>query len=262
MIVILKYHIKNYRFTSNKMENLEKKAKELRLKTLDLALKTGEGHLGGSFSEIELLLALYEKILKKEDKFILSKGHAYGPFCIILQEKGYNPKITGHPDLDEENGIYATTGSLGHGLPIAVGMALARKLKKQNGNIYVLMSDGECQEGTTWESSDIAAYYKLNNLIAIVDHNKIQALDEIKNVSLLNLKNKFIEFGWYVSEIDGHNFNEIIGSLSKKIEGKPHMLIANTIKGKGVSYMENNPQWHARKPTLEELKGAYEELKK
>src|SRR4030042_2602648 len=127
------------------MINLEKKAKELRRKVLDLNVEYGDAHLGGSFSEIEILVSLFETILKKEDKFILSKGHCPYPLYILLREKGYNPKISAHPDLNAENGIYATTGSLGHGLPIGVGMAFARKFKKQDGKIYVLMGDGECQ---------------------------------------------------------------------------------------------------------------------
>ncbi|MEK6935691.1 MAG: transketolase [Nanoarchaeota archaeon] len=242
------------------MENLEKKAKNLRLKTLDLALKTGEGHLGGSFSEIELLISLYDKILTKQDKFILSKGHACYPFYLLLQEKGYDPKITMHPDIDIDNGVCCTTGSLGHGLPIGVGMAFARKKQEKPGRIYVLIGDGECQEGTTWESSDIAVYHNLDNLTAIVDFNKVQALDKTKDVSTMNLADKFKTFGWYVSEINGHDFSEIIPVLEQKPEGKPYMIIAHTIKGKGVSYMENNPEWHGRKVTLERVKKAYEEL--
>jgi len=247
---------------SEKISNLEKKAKKLRKGTLDLSLEIGDAHLGGSFSEIEVLVSLYNEVLKEEDKFILSKGHACYPMYLLLRERGYNPEISGHPDIDVKNGIPCTTGSLGHGLPIGVGMALAKKLKRENGDIYVLMGDGECQEGTTWESSLIAPNYNLDNLIVIIDHNKLQALDKVENVlSLGNLKNKFEVFGWAVSEINGHNFNEVIPSLRKRTSGKPSMIIANTIKGKGLSYMENDPKWHTRLPTKEELKQAYEELR-
>ena len=159
------------------MKDLEKKAKELRKKTLDLAVEKGEGHLGGSFSEIEILISLYKEVLKDEDKFILSKGHCCYPLYLLLKEKGLNPKTSPHPDIDIENGINCTTGSLGHGLPIGVGMAFARKIQKKSGRIYVLMGDGECQEGTTWESSLIASQHKLTNLTVIIDHNKLQALD-------------------------------------------------------------------------------------
>lgn len=246
---------------AEKINKLREKAKKLRRDVLDLALETGEGHLGGSFSEIEILISLYSKILKDDDKFILSKGHACYPLYILLREKGYNPKISGHPDIDEENGLYCTTGSLGHGLPIGVGMALARKILGKKGRIYVLIGDGEIQEGTTWESSLIAVHYKLDNLTVIIDHNKLQALGLIDNiVALGNLKNKFKEFGYNVLEINGHSFPEIIKALKEKPYGKPQMIIAHTIKGKGVSYMENDPKWHARKVTLDEVKEAYKEL--
>ena len=241
---------------------LTEKGKELRKKVLDLALETEDGHIGGSFSEIEILLALFNSVLKPEDKFILSKGHACYPLYILLREKGYNPKIQGHPDIDIQNRIFCTTGSLGHGLPLGVGMALARKIKDKQGKIYVLMGDGECQEGTTWESSLIASHYKLDNLIIIVDHNKLQALNKIENVlSFGDLRKKFESFGIRVSEVNGHDIQEIINVLKKKIEGTPHLIIAHTIKGKSVSYMENNPIWHGRRPTFERINPAYEELK-
>jgi len=215
---------------------------------------------GGSFSEIEILVSLYDGVLREEDKFILSKGHAYAPLYLILKERGYNPNFSGHPDIDVENGIPCTTGSLGHGLPMGTGMAFARKLKGQKGRIYVLMSDGECQEGTTWEASDVASQHKLNNLTAIIDYNKIQALNRIEEVSPENFVEKFSAFGWYVDEVDGHNFQQLISTLKKNVEQKPHMIIAHTIKGKGVSYIENDPSWHARPPTKEQFEQAYREL--
>jgi len=239
----------------------EIKARELRKSGLDLALKEGEAHLGGSFSEIEILISLYNLILKKEDKFILSKGHACTPLYILLKEKGFNPKRSGHPDIDPANGISCTTGSLGHGLPIGVGMALARKKIKKDGQIYVLMGDGECQEGTTWESALFASHHKLENLTVIVDNNKLQALGKIEEiVSLGNLAEKFRAFGWQTNEIEGHNYDEIIPILRQESYGVPRMIIARTIKGKGVSYMENDPKWHTRLPTEKELKQAHEEL--
>lgn len=253
--------IMNLFFSNNKMKNLEEKAKELRRKVLDLSIKEGEAHLGGSFSEIEILISLYDKILQPEDKFILSKGHASTPFYLLLREKGYNPIIQTHPDLDEKNGIYATTGSLGHGLPIAAGMALARKMRNKQGKIYVLLGDGECQEGAIWETADIACHYQLDNLVAIVDNNKLQALSEIKDISSIFLESKFKAFGWYTEEIDGHDFKKIIPALQRTQLGKPRMIIADTIKGKGISYMENIPKWHTGIPNEEELKNAYEELK-
>ena len=160
-------------------KNLEKKALKLRQDTFKAFIKKGEAHLGGSFSMIEILLALYEKIMKKKDKFILSKSHASFPLCILLKNNGLSPKLKTHLEIDEINGINCTTGSLGHGLPIATGMAFARKKLKKKGRIFVLISDGECQEGTTWESILIASKHKLDNLVIVVDYNKIQALSKI-----------------------------------------------------------------------------------
>ncbi|MBT7276263.1 MAG: hypothetical protein HN886_07400, partial [Woeseiaceae bacterium] len=152
------------------------KALKLRQDTFNAFIKHGEAHLGGSFSMIEMLLALHEEVLTPEDKFILSKAHSSFPYCIYLRENGFNPRLTTHLEVDPENKIHCTTGSLGHGLPISLGMALARKTRNKKGNIYVMMSDGECQEGTTWESLLIAAKHKLDNLIVMIDYNKIQAL--------------------------------------------------------------------------------------
>ena len=133
-----------------KFENLKKKALELRRNTFKAFIQKGEAHLGGSFSIIEILIVLFEIVIKKNDKFILSKSHASFPYCLLLKSKGYNPKLTTHLEIDVKNGINCTTGSLGHGLPIATGMAFAKKNKKEKGKIFVLISDGECQEGTTW----------------------------------------------------------------------------------------------------------------
>jgi transketolase len=245
------------------MKKLELKAKKLRKGVLDLALETKEVHLGGCFSEIELLISLYDRIMKENDKFILSKGHCGHPLYLLLREKGYNPKISTHPDIDVKNGIYCTTGSLGHGLPIGVGMALARKIQKKAGIIYVLMGDGECQEGTTWESLLIASKHELDNLRVIIDYNKVQALDKLEDtLPLRDLTAKCRAFNCDVSEIDGHSFTEIISAFNKGYYKKPGVIIANTIKGKGVGYMEGNPEWHGRKATPERLEEAYRELEK
>ena len=226
------------------------KAKKLRQDTFNAFIEKGEAHLGGSFSMIEMLLALYEAIMKKNDKFILSKAHASFPLCILLKEKGLNPKLTTHLELDEENGINCTTGSLGHGLPIGTGMAFAKKHQRTPGKIYVMMSDGECQEGTTWESLLIAAKHKLDNLVVIIDYNKIQALSRLKDaLPLKSLSKKFIAFNWDCLEVkDGHSFRSLIKSFKKKNKkGKPLAIIVNTIKGKGIKEFEDDPVWHARK---------------
>ena len=241
-------------------KKLKNKAKKLRQDTFLAFIKKGEAHLGGSFSIIETLLALYEVIMKKDDKFILSKAHASYPLCTLLQDRGLNPKLTTHLELDIKNGIHCTTGSLGHGLPIATGMAFARKKQKISGKVYVMMSDGECQEGTTWESLLIGSKHKLDNLVVIVDYNKIQALSRLSDVlPLKDLSAKFKAFNWNCINVkDGHSFKSLISSFKKKDKkGKPLAIIVNTIKGKGIREFENDPIWHAR-----QLKGKEIEIGK
>ncbi len=243
------------------LKGFQSKAKELRRKVLDLGLEQGEAHIGGCFSEIEILITLYDLIMEKDDKFILSKGHCSHPMYLLLREKGLFPKITSHPDMDEKNGIFCTTGSLGHGLPIATGMAWARKIQNKKGHIYVLMGDGESQEGSVWETIPLTVKHKLDNLTIIIDRNKVQALDHVDDVSPMDLKSIFSAFGCHVIEIDGHNFSELFNAFKEEFHGRPKVIIANTIKGKGVSFMENDPKWHARLPDKDELTPAYEELK-
>jgi len=236
---------------------LKKKAKKLRQDTFLAFIQKGEAHLGGSFSMIEILISLFDVIMKKEDKFILSKSHSSFPLCLLLKDKGLNPKLTTHLEIDTDNGINCTTGSLGHGLPIATGMAFARKIKKNKGKIYVIISDGECQEGTTWESLLIASKHKLDNLMIIVDYNKIQALSSLEDaLPLHDLVKKFKSFNFNCVDIkNGHSFKSIISSLKKKIiKNKPTAVILNTIKGKGIKEFENDPVWHARKLAGKEIK--------
>ena len=231
-------------------EDLKKRAKELRKSTFEAFVEKGEAHLGGSFSIIETLIALFDSTMDKNDKFILSKGHASFPLCLLLREKGYHTKLTTHLEIDPANGIHCTTGSLGHGLPIATGMAYARKKLGTAGKVIVMISDGECQEGTTWESLLIAAKHKLDNLLVLVDYNKIQALDRLDDaLPLGNLFAKFKAFDWHCDEItDGHSFNQLIPSLSEKnASGGPRTIILHTVKGKGIPAFENDPAWHARK---------------
>ena len=231
-------------------KKLINKARKLRQDTFLAFIKKGEAHLGGSFSMIEILLTLYEVIMKKDDKFILSKAHASYPLCILLRDKGLKPKLTTHLELDTKNGIHCTAGSLGHGLPIATGMAFAKKKQKIPGKVYVMISDGECQEGTTWESLLIGSHYKLDNLVVIIDYNKIQALSRLEDVlSLENLPSKFKAFNWNCTEVkDGHSFKSLVTSFKKRNKkGKPLAIIINTMKGKGIEEFENDPVWHARK---------------
>ena len=236
-----------------KLKNL---AFKLRKETFLMFIEKGEAHLGGSFSLIEILITLFQKILSKKDKFVLSKSHASFPLCIILRGKGLKPKVTTHLELDVKNGIYCTTGSLGHGLPIATGMAFARKRRKIKGRIFVMISDGECQEGTTWESLLIAAKHKLDNLIVLIDYNKIQALTRLEDaLPLADLNLKFKSFNWNCLNVkDGHSFRQLTKTFKKlRKNKKPTAVIINTIKGKGIKEFENDPVWHARKLKGNEL---------
>jgi len=244
-------------------DHLVSKAKKLRQDTFNAFVEHGEAHLGGSFSIIEMLIALYEAVLKQDDKFILSKAHASFPLCLLLKGKGYDPQLTTHLEIDPENGIHCTTGSLGHGLPISVGMAMARKRLKRPGKIYVMMSDGECQEGTTWEALLIGAKHHLDNLVAVVDYNKIQALTTLDEaLPLDNLLAKFKAFNWDCAEVNnGHSFEELLPVLQESnAEGKPRVIIVHTTKGKGIKPFENDPAWHARKVKGEELQIGKKEL--
>jgi transketolase len=244
-------------------KKLTNKAKKLRQDTFLAFIKKGEAHLGGSFSIIEILLTLYEAVMKKDDKFILSKAHASFPLCLLLKEKGLKPQLTTHLEIDTKNGIHCTTGSLGHGLPIAAGMAFARKQQRIPGKVYVMISDGECQEGTTWESLLIGSKYQLDNLVVLVDYNKIQALSRLKDaLPLENLSTKFKAFNWDCIKVkDGHSFKSLIPSFKRKNKkGKPLAMIINTIKGKGIKEFEDDPIWHARKLQGKEIEIGKEKL--
>jgi transketolase len=239
------------------------KAKKLRQDTFNTFIEHGEAHIGGAFSMIEMILALYEKVLKEEDKFILSKAHASIPLCLLIKEKGLDVSLTTHLEIDTKNGIYCTTGSLGHGLPIATGMAMARKRLKIQGKIYVMVSDGECQEGTTWESILIGARHCLDNLVVIVDYNKIQALTTLEEgLPLDNLSAKFKAFNWDCVEVsDGHSFEELLPVFKESnTPEKPRVILVHTIKGKGVKAFEHDPKWHARRIKGEELEIGKKEL--
>ena len=237
---------------------------DLRRETFLLFVEKKEAHLGGSFSIIEILVAIHKLFLKNNDKFILSKSHASFPFLILLRKKMLKPKMTTHLEIDTKNGIHCTTGSLGHGLPISVGMALARKKSSKKGNIYVLISDGECQEGTTWESLLIASKHKLNNLILIIDYNKIQALSKLDDaLPLSSLVKKIKSFNWNCTEIKkGHSFISLINGFKKKYNNKkPTAIVVHTIKGKGIKSFENDPSWHAKKVKDEDILIGYKSLK-
>lgn len=225
---------------------LTERSKQVRRDTIALSKANGGYHYGGCFSVTEILIALYDYILDAEDMIILSKGHSCWPYYVLLREKGYDPKLMGHPSIDIHNGIHFTTGSEGHGLPAGIGMALAKKAKKDSGKVFVIMGDGECQEGTTWESLLIAAKHTVNNLIAIVDWNEIQGSGRTKDIlPLPNFTHIVSGIGWSVTEVDGHNVKKLTEALAES-QDRPLMIIAKTVKGKGVSFMEGVPEWHAK----------------
>lgn len=252
----------------------KKIAKEVRIKVLELIYKAQGSHVGSNFSCIDLLTVLYEKTNLKKDKIIYSKGWVAATAYVFLARKGIIPQ----KDLESYckvgskyiglleprvRGIEAAGGSMGYGLPFGIGFALAKKLKGEKGKIYILMSDGEQQVGTTWESAMIASHHKLNNLCVLIDYNKFQAMgktNEILNIE--PLKEKWKSFDWQVREIDGHNFKETEKALVSPLPSKtkPLVIIARTIKGKGVSFMENNNEWHYRAPEREEYEKALKEL--
>ena len=265
--------------------SLEDMAKEIRKKVVIMCFHAGGGHIAPSLSSVEILVGLYFKILKidknnyksdNRDRFILSKGHASAALYAILAEKGIMNKnilntfcqkgsiLGGHPEKHLIPGVEFSSGSLGHGLSFGVGMAFAGKLDEKDYRVFTLLSDGECQEGSVWEAALFASHHKLNNLIAIVDHNKLQSLDQINNILSLNpLGDKWKSFGWEVREVDGHNLSQICDVLASVpfVKNKPSVLIANTVKGKGISFMENAPIWHYRLPsTTEEWRIVCEEL--
>ena len=241
------------------------------------------GHVGSSLSMADLLVVLFENILKfdpknpkdlNRDRFILSKGHAAAGLYSVMAEKGFFPKdwletyycdegkLCGHIS-HHVPGVEFSTGSLGHGLPIAVGMSLDGKGKGKKHRVFCLMSDGDCNEGSTWEAIMLAAQHELDNLVVIVDYNKVQALGFSKDIiNLEPFADKLRLFGWAVKEIDGHNFEQILNGLSTIPfdKGKPSFLIAHTVKGKGISYLENAVASHYKCVADDKLEDAYKEL--
>ena len=265
-------------------KDLEKKANIMRQDIVKMLHKSQSGHPGGSLSACEIVSTLFFKEMNIDpsnpnnpdrDRFVLSKGHGAPVLYAALAEKGFFPKeeldnlrktgamLQGHPDMKGTPGVDMSTGSLGQGLSAAGGMALAAKVDKKDYNVFALLGDGEVQEGIIWEAAMFAAHYELDNLIAFLDHNGLQI--DGKNKDIMNIEpidEKFRAFGWNVIEIDGHNIDEIVSAieLAKNTEAKPSIIIAKTIKGKGVSFMEDQAGWHGKAPSDEEMKEALEEL--
>ncbi|MBT4209326.1 MAG: transketolase [Candidatus Komeilibacteria bacterium] len=260
---------------ADKYQELKNKALAARRTVITESSRSGSVHIASSLSEIDLLTALYSKILQKKDKFILSKGHGALGYYAVLAEYGFIPreelnkygqdgtKLSVHPVYKTAPGIEASTGSLGHGLPMALGLALAARQDKNDGHSYVLLSDGECDEGSTWEAAMLAGHLKLDNLVAIIDYNKFQAFGKTKDIlDLEPFADKWQAAKWAVKEINGHNFEEIINALEKLPleKNKPTVFIAHTVKGKGVPYMENKLDWHYFNVKAEDLDKTLEEL--
>lgn len=258
-------------------------AKKIRLHALNMTSKGNSSHIGSILSIADLLAVLYGGILKVDaadpldpdrDRFVLSKGHAAAGLYAVLAERGFIPvreleehcrdgsRLCGHT-TDNIPGVEFSTGSLGHGLPVGAGIAFSGRIKKSDHRVFVLMSDGECDEGSNWEAILFAAHHGLENLIAIVDYNKMQSLATTsETLELEPFAEKWSSFGWGVVEIDGHDHSEIRETLSSVpvARGKPSCVIAHTTKGKGVSFMENSVLWHYRSPQGEELEAAVDEV--
>jgi transketolase len=263
---------------------LEQIAKNIRISIIRAIHAAGSGHPGGSLSAADIVTALYFREMNidpenpkmgQRDKFILSKGHAGPVQYAALAEKGFFPKedlltlrklgskLQGHPDMKKVAGVEMSTGSLGQGFSVAGGMALANRLDDSEGRVYVLLGDGELQEGLVWEAAMSAAHYGLDNLTAILDWNGLQIDGKNEDIiTVTPIDEKFKSFGWNVICIDGHNFDEIVDAFNKarNFSGKPTVIVAKTIKGKGVSFMEDNAGWHGKAPSDEEAKKAVEEL--
>jgi len=266
------------------MEELENKAKKIRQHILKMTSEAGSGHPGGSLSAVEILIALYFKIMKHDpknpdwpdrDRFVLSKGHSAPALYAVLAEAGYMPleelmtlrklgcRLQGHPSMSCTPGVEMSTGSLGHGLAVANGMALAAKLDRKLHRIYVLCGDGEMDVGEIWESAMLGAHYKLDNVTMYLDRNMLQLDGPTEKImSIEPLADKWKAFGWHVQQIDGHDIREILMATenAQQCHGKPSVIICHTVKGKGISFMEGSLHFHGKAPTADECERGLDEL--
>ena len=266
------------------VKRLRKIALQIRRDVLLMTTRAGSGHPGGSLSCAEIIACLYFHQLRYDpenprwedrDRFILSKGHSCPAVYAALSMAGFFPReelwtlrkvgsiLQGHPDMKKTPGIEASTGSLGQGLSIGIGMALAARLDRRNYRVYVLLGDGELDEGQVWEAAMAAPHYGLDNITAIVDYNKIQLDGPVKNImSLEPLADKWRAFRWHVIEIDGHDVRQVLDALdaAEEVKGRPTVIIAHTVKGKGISFMEHQVKYHGKALTEEELEKALQEL--
>lgn len=269
---------------SRSLEELKGVAKEIRKDIVTMLTESHSGHPGGSLSAVEILTTLYFREMNinpedprdlNRDRFVLSKGHGAPVLYSTLARRGFfnidelstlrkiGSILQGHPNMRETPGVDMSTGSLGQGISAAVGMALAGRLDKKGYRVYTLLGDGELEEGQVWEASMSAAHYKLGNLTAFIDYNGLQIDGPCKEVmSPEPIADKFVAFGWNVISIDGHSFEEIINAIeeARKVEDKPTAIVCRTIKGKGVSFMENEAGWHGTAPNLEQCDKALKEI--
>lgn len=265
------------------MDNLSLHANNIRKNIVKMVANAKSGHPGGSLSAADIMTVLYFEEMNinednvdsiDRDRFVLSKGHASPCLYAALAERGLlhedlltfrklNSNLQGHPNMNSVAGVDMSTGSLGQGISAAVGMAIANKLGKNDHRVYAMLGDGECEEGQVWEAAMAASHYHLDNLCAIVDFNGLQIDGNVQDVmDPTPIDKKFEAFGWNTINIDGHDFDDIRNAfkVARECKGKPTMILAHTIKGKGVSYMENAANWHGVAPNEEQLKIALEEL--
>lgn len=266
-----------------KIENLRWKCLEIRRDIIEMIHTAGSGHPGGSLSAVEILTALYFHTMnispenpqwQNRDRFILSKGHAAPAVYAVLAERGFFPKeelltfsasgtrLQKHIDMTLVPGTELSTGSLAQGLSVGVGMALADKMDKKERYVYVLIGDGESQEGQIWEASMAAAQFKLNKLVVFLDNNGCQVDGYVRDICSLDpIEDKWRSFGWHVQSVNGHNLNQIITALENvQRSEKPNMIVAKTVKGKDISFMENRPEWHAQALNEEQYQIALADL--
>jgi len=260
-------------------------AARVRRRIVEMIGRAGSGHPGGSLSAADILVTLYFGGVMNvdpsrprwpgRDRLVLSKGHAAPALYAVLAERGFFPvedlaglrdidsHLQGHPDMKGTPGVDASTGSLGQGLSFAVGLALAGKLDRAPWRVYVVLGDGEVQEGQIWEAAMAAAHYRLDNLTAYLDHNGLQIDGRVEDVmSISPVAAKWQAFGWHVIEVDGHDMEQILGAAAEaaEVKGRPTMVVARTVKGRGVSFMENRAEWHGKAPTPQQLAEAMREL--
>jgi len=269
---------------TDSLTDIEAAARRVRRDIITMLTAAGSGHPGGSLSAVEILCALYFRIMRHKpdepfwpdrDRFILSKGHGVPVLYATLAECGYLPveelvtlrklgsRLQGHCVAGSPPGVEMSAGSLGQGLSYSIGQALAGRLDGRDYRVYCLLGDGELDEGQVWEAAMAAAHYSLDSLTAIVDRNRVQNDDFCDNVMRTDpLPDKWRSFGWHVQEVDGHDLSQVIEALerAREVRGQPGAIIAHTVKGKGVSFMENNPEWHGKAPNAEQAERALAEI--